>query len=104
MWGARAGIVPPSKPNWPWRIAVSAFRLPIALRMVQSACDQISPSACTSPTREAGYVLPSSSRLRQCGTDEVYDVESQSATHAGSGDPTTSVLCTTPGAVTSQEV
>ena len=27
--GGEAGIVPPSKPNWPWRIAVSAFSLPI---------------------------------------------------------------------------
>ena len=68
---------------------MSAFTLPIALRMSQSACDQISPSACTSPTRSVGYFLSSSRRLRQCGSDEVYDVESQSATHSGSADAPT---------------
>jgi hypothetical protein len=55
-----------------------------------------------SPTRSPGYFLPSSRRLRQCGTDEVYDVESQSATHAGSGDGTPSLVPTPSVTVTAQ--
>ena len=53
--------------------------------MSHSARDQIWPSWCTAPVEVLRVVQVRSTRRRQCGVVEVYETESQSATHAGSG-------------------
>src|SRR5262249_1334423 len=81
---AAAKVVSAVNANCASMINVLPLTSPSAERMSHRPRDQISPSACTSPTTSAGYTLVPSIRRRQCGTVVVYDVESQSATH-GSG-------------------
>ena len=82
---ASCGIVGSFIPNCASRMIVSAFTWPSALRMSQSARDQIWPSRWTPAVRSSRVMQVAVDRRRQWGTVDVYETESQSATHAASG-------------------